>query len=181
MARRPLSHPARYARIPKDPARRYRDLQTGAIISRRQYTQRTKTGGKSLEKRAATRRVEGFTNPMERYSHLVRARQELEYYQTGKKRPLGEIRKDPEFKKLVNDLKSKSRAAKGPKARALVKLGLRDSTWTFAVGDTPKGAVSDIRLQKSLSEMDVSALEKMIRASERNRESRRRVNRKGRL
>lgn len=168
----------RYQRIAGDKARRYKDTVTGETISRRQFTQRTKTKGASLERRASERRAAGVPNKLERYTNVLRSRQELEYFQTGKKRSLRTIQRDPEFRKIISDLRSKSNAARGAKARALTKLGLRDSTWTFAVGETPKGAVSDFRLNTQLAQTELTELEKMIRRSERSRQA---VNRTGRI
>jgi len=41
-----------------------------------------------------------------------------------------------EWKRLMSDLKSKSKSARGRKAKALVQLGMRDSSWSWAVGET---------------------------------------------
>lgn len=48
-----------------------------------------------------------------------------------------EAAKQAEFKWIVKALKSKDKSAKGPKAQALVLLGLRDASWTNDVGTSP--------------------------------------------
>lgn len=48
------------------------------------------------------------------------------------------VRTSEEMKRIMRDLKTKSNAATGRKARALEELGLRDRSWTMAVGDSPK-------------------------------------------
>lgn len=55
----------------------------------------------------------------------------------GKKISLKDAVRTKEFREIIAALKTKSRTAKGVKARALVKLGRRDPNWAFAVGETP--------------------------------------------
>jgi hypothetical protein len=117
--------------------REYLDLATGRRISRRQRDQAVLTGGKSLERRAKERRAAGLKPHTERYYKLVGERYEYLRSQ-GAKLTKGEIRKSPEMRELIRDLRTRNTAATGRKARALVQLGLRDETWTFAVGETPK-------------------------------------------
>lgn len=59
--------------------------------------------------------------------------------QQGIETPLtrGQAMRDPEFKQLYQDLKSKDNSPSGKKAKALVDLGLRDESADYDVGDTP--------------------------------------------
>lgn len=51
--------------------------------------------------------------------------------------PAADVRASEGFQRAMRNLKGqRDRSARGPLARALVELGLRDASWTWAVGDT---------------------------------------------
>lgn len=55
-----------------------------------------------------------------------------------KRRKVGrtDVRDASETKRIIDALHSKSKAARGRKAKALEQLGRREAFWDFAVGDT---------------------------------------------
>lgn len=115
--------------------RQYRDVKTGVIISNRQYKKAVLTGGKSLEKFRQERAQRGIISHMKRYGSLVEMRQR-ELSSAGIKESKRAIMASSEMQQLIRDLRTKDKSASGRKARALVQLGLRDVSWTHAVGET---------------------------------------------
>jgi hypothetical protein len=144
MARKVAAH--NFAPVVGKGARQYLDLRTNEIISRRQRDSLI-AGTKSVyERKAAENYASGRGNKMARYNALVHARQHLIETVTGKKPTLSEVRDSAEMKKIVKDLRATTGSGKdkrpdnepeGPRSRALHALGLRDKSWSFAVGDTP--------------------------------------------
>jgi hypothetical protein len=130
----------RYEAI-KGSARQYRDTKTGAIISRNQRDKAvlpSRAGGQiSKEKLAKTLRAKGVVSHIARPQTLWKERQEL-LKKAGVKVSLKEVRESKEMKDILRGLRSKDNSARGAKARALVQLGLRDESWTWAVGETPR-------------------------------------------
>jgi hypothetical protein len=131
----------------RNKTRQYKDTQTGAIISRRQYTKAVYTGGQSLERRAKGLRARGVRSHLARYQTLLKERQSF-LSRAGVKATPGEIRASKEMQQIVKDLRSREGEFKkgkntlyradSRKARALVQLGLRDPNWTMPVGESPK-------------------------------------------
>lgn len=125
----------------KGSARQYRDKVTGAIISRNQRDKAvlpSRAGGAiSKEKLAKTLRSKGVLSHVARPSTLWRERQAL-LAKAGVKASIKEIRESKEMKGILSGLRSKDNSARGKKARALVQLGLRDASWSWAVGETPR-------------------------------------------
>lgn len=123
----------------RNSARQYRDTKTGAIISRNQRDKAvlpSRAGGLiSKEALAKSLRERGVRSHMSRYQTLIEERREL-LARAGIKASKREIRESGEMKNIIHDLRTKSNAARGRKARALVQLGLRDESWNWAVGET---------------------------------------------
>lgn len=131
----------------RNKTRQYRDTETGAVISRRQYTKAVYTGGESLERRAKGLRARGIKSHLSRYQTLLKERQSF-LARAGIKTTPGEVRASKEMQQIVKDLRSREGEFKrgkntlykadSRKARALVQLGLRDPNWTMPVGESPK-------------------------------------------
>lgn len=117
-------------------ARAYVNVETGEVVSRRQYL-KAQRGGVSNERYAKERRNRGEKNPMSAYNRALRDYQ-AEQRAKGIQQNLQDIRTSTDFKSIVRDLKTKDRSATGKKAQALVKLGRRRADWHYRVGETPK-------------------------------------------
>ena len=112
--------------------------ETGERISNRQY--RNRLVGESIEAyRARPERVQArlarseFHKVTGKNADAIYADFEKYWRHRYPNRPLPS-RFSPEFQGILDDLASKSKAPKGRKARALVKLGRREPGWTFIVG-----------------------------------------------
>lgn len=125
-------------------SRRYIDNSTGEEISRREYNKRA--GLASFEERKAQLQAqENYVNPMAKYNSLVNDYRQYQSKQIGIKPSSVKVRGNSstaqKFAQIQQDLKSRDKSSTGATARALVELGRRELSWTFAVGETPNEGV----------------------------------------
>lgn len=77
----------------------------------------------------------------EQFAQAIYKETGAKYTVSGKTAKLDNITKDSvrrssDFKRIQRDLRSRSKSAKGKKAKALEELGRRESFWNWAVGET---------------------------------------------
>lgn len=120
-----------YERIPGDSARRYRKVGGRKVISRRQYEAlRTREG---IPRAAAPSQL--TREATTRYWHFVRAWRDTQMPDATRR----QVSQDADFKRELEAFRtSKDNSPNGPRARFLVKLGWRDETNRYQVGQTPK-------------------------------------------
>lgn len=121
-------------------SRKYVSPSTGEIISTRQFQKgaHTQAGTSPSTVSKGTGQKDDYRAKLEAYHHnLNKGRAKDGLPAVSKKQAMS----DPMFKQLYADYKAfrrdKDKSAKGRFARVLVDLGLRDSEWTFDVGETP--------------------------------------------
>jgi len=106
-------------------------LENGLVTDRLQYL-----------KNAANPRVNFKSKKeAEAFAKEIYKQTGAKYTVTGKTAKLESITKDSvrhsaDFKRIQRDLRSRSKSAKGKKAKALEELGRRESFWNWAVGET---------------------------------------------
>lgn len=136
-------------RTPSGRIKNYYDPSTKNVWSARQYRQ-ARAGGVTGEERTAIRTAERAlpkvrevrkraTRQRENIQYLVKAYQERERIETGKRRSKDAILKDPNFWRAVEDLTARgSKSPTGKRARAMEEFGLRPRNASWKVGQSPK-------------------------------------------
>lgn len=125
----------------RDKAKRYLNKTTGERISLKEFQKRARGGltyGEYRKQQAAkgvAKKV--YKRKIEQDLALYLERVNRTNKQTGlPEMTAEEARKQADFKFIRKALRSKDNSPTGKKAQALVLLGLRESYWTWKVGDS---------------------------------------------
>lgn len=117
----------------------YANLDTGKVMTRRQYLNRVR--GKSVEQytkesKSAIRKA-GIYQQHNGYTDAIYEDYERAYRRRNPGKKIPKFRSD-EFQQILDDLSSNSKSGKGRKARALKKIGRKRSNDYSDVGETPR-------------------------------------------